>query len=107
MQGKLGAIFRNDKQVGGFLDWSEETIINESSNQEGEAIHKFANWKLTAQSYWLYDAIKGNITIRLYLGDKGYWQGEGYISSPMRKIYDTLIHENFEVIGEGILEGRE
>ncbi len=106
MKGKLGAIFRNDKQVGGFVDWSEETIINESSNKDGEAIHKFASWRVTALSYWLYDAIKGNIVIRLYLSDNGYWEGTGYISSPMKRIYDTLIHESFEVIGEGVLEGK-
>ena len=105
MNGKLGAIFKNDKQVGGFLDWEQETILNESSNKDGEAIHKFASWKLTAPSYWLYDSIKGPITIRLYLGNS-YWQGTGYISSPMKRIYDTLIHESFEVIGEGVLEGK-
>jgi len=106
MNGKLGAIFRNDKQIGGFFDWSEETIIKESSNCDGEAIRKFASWRLTASSYWLYDAIKGNIIIRLYLGDKNYWEGTGYINSPMRKIYDTLIHEPFEVVGEGVLVGK-
>jgi hypothetical protein len=105
MNGKLGALFRNDKQVGGFMDWSEETILNESSNRDGEAIHKFASWRLTSPSYWLYDAIKGSIIIRLYLGD-GYWEGTGYINTPMRKIYDTLIHESFEFIGEGVLEGK-
>jgi len=106
MNGKLGAIFRNDKQVGGFLDWSEETILNESSNRDGEAIHKFASWRLTSSSYWLYDAIKGSLTVRLYLSDKGYWEGTGYINSPMKKIYDTLIHEEIEIISEGVLEGK-
>ncbi len=106
MEGKLGAIFRDSKQVGGFLAWSEETVLNESSNSDGEAVHKFASWKLTASSYWLYDAVKGSLTIRLYLSDKGYWEGTGYVSSPMKKIYDTLLHEEFEVIGEGVLEGK-
>jgi hypothetical protein len=106
MKGKLGAIFRDDKQVGGFVDWEQETILNVSSSPEGNAIHKFASWRLTAPSYWLFDAVRGQIIIRLYLTDTGYWQGTGYISSPMRKIYDALIHEQFEIIGEGVLEGK-
>ena len=107
MDGKLGALFRGDKQIGGFVDWDEETVLNESSNRDGEAVHKFASWKLTAPSYWLFDAVKGALTIRLYLSDTGYWQGTGYVSSPMRKIYDTLIHENLEIVGEGVLEGKQ
>jgi hypothetical protein len=106
MDGKLGALFRNDKQVGGFLDWDEETILNESSNRDGDKVTKFASWRLTAPSYWLYDAIKGPVIIRLYMGNN-YWEGTGYINSPMKKIYDTLIHEDFELVGEGVLEGKQ
>lgn len=107
MNDKLGAIFRNGKQVGGFLNWHEETILNESSDKEGNALHKFANWTLSAESYWLFDSVNRDITIRLYLKGRGYWEGKGYISSPTRKVYDTLIHEPLEIVGEGVLEGKE
>lgn len=106
MNGKIGALFRNDKQVGGFLNWDEETILNESSNQDGQAIHKFQSWKLTAQSYWLFDSVR-EVTVRLYLSNKGYWEGKGYINSATKKIYDCLIREEIEIVGDGVLEGKE
>ena len=105
MIGKLGAIFRGDKQIGGFQDWTQETILTESSNQEGQTIHKFVSWKLTTQSYWLFDSVR-EVTVRLYPGGREYWEGKGYISSPIKKIYDTLIHEQLEIVGEGVMEGK-
>ena len=107
MKGKLGAIFRGDKQVGGFFDWNEETVLNESSNKDGEAVHKFVNWQLTAPSYWLYDIASGEVVVRLYQTSAGYWEGNAFITSPMKRIFDTLIHEDIEIVGSGVLEGKE
>ena len=105
MQGKLGVIFRNDKQVGGFQDWNVETILSESSNRDGQAVHKFVSWRLAAQSYWLFDSVR-EATVRLYPGGKSYWEGHGNITSATKKIYDCLINEQLEIIGDGVLEGK-
>jgi hypothetical protein len=107
MNGKLGALFKGKRQVGGFLDWDEITLLNESSDRDGNKVNKFANWTLTAQSYWLFDEVPRPVTVRLYFERTGYWEGTGYIGSVTRKVYDTLIPEQIEIVGEGILEGRE
>ena len=107
MNGKLGALFRGEKQIGGFLDWEQTTLLNQSTNQDGDLIRKLASWTLTARAYWLFDAPPRDITVRLYLGGKGYWEGQGFISSATRKIFDTLIYEPLDIVGEGILEGKE
>lgn len=106
MKGKLGVIFRGDKQVGGFFNWNEDTILNESSNRDGNLVHKFVSWRLTAPSYWLFDMISGEVMVRLYQANKGYWEGKGFIQSPMKRIFDTLIHEDIEIVGSGVLEGK-
>ena len=45
--------------------------------------------------------------MKLYSGGKGYWEGKGMITSQVKHLWDTLIHEPIEIIGEGILEGKE
>jgi uncharacterized Ntn-hydrolase superfamily protein len=107
MNGRLGAIFRNDKQIGGFVDWAVDVRLDESSNRDGDKVHRFISWKLTAPGYWLFNTPDRNTIIRLYIDSKGYWEGIGYINSVTRKIYDTMIHEELEIIGDGVLEGKQ
>ena len=46
--------------------------------------------------------------MRLYPDNgKGYWEGVGVVTSNPQKLFDTLIHEPIEILGEGILEGKE
>jgi hypothetical protein len=106
MEGKLGALFIDGVQVGGFIDWAIDTIFNESANHEGQTTRSVACWHLCASSYWLYEQIKGSITARIYLGGSEYWEGKCRITNPTRKVFDTLIHENLEIVGEGVLEGK-
>jgi len=106
MEGKLGALFKGDRQVGGFLDWKQETILNESSDKFGDVVHKLASWRITAPSYWMFSP-EIDVKVRLYSEGKGYWEGRGSVTSATRKIFDTLIHEEIEIQGGGILEGGE
>ena len=105
MKGKLGSLHNGRLQLGGILDWELELILADSV-KDTATYYKLAKWKLTAQSYWLFDIISGQVIIRLYSDGKGYWEGKCYITSPVKKIYDTLIHEDFELVGEGVLEGK-
>ncbi len=106
MEGKLGALYLDNVQVGGFTDWSIDTIFNESSDHAGQTIRTVASWHLCASSYWLYEQVKGNITARVYLGGTEWWEGKCHITSSTKKIFDTLIHDDLELIGEGVLEGK-
>ena len=106
MEGKLGALYGDGVQVGGFTDWAIDTIFNESSDHAGQTVRNVASWHLCASSYWLYEQVKGSITARIYLGGPEYWEGKCHITSHAQKIFDTLIHDDFELVGEGVLEGK-
>ena len=105
MNGKLGSLHNGRLQVGGVSDWTLDLTLADSV-RDAATIYKLSKWKLTAQSYWLFD-IPGQVVVRLYPdGGKGYWEGIGYITSQTSKVLDALIHQPLEIIGEGILEGK-
>ena len=106
MNGKLGSLWLGRNQIGGILSWSLDLLLTDYS--KGTAtFYKLAKWKLTAQSYWLFD-IPNKVVVRLYPDSgKGYWEGVGHVTSNPQKLFDTLIYESIEIMGEGILEGRE
>mgnify|MGYP001559594744 CR=1 FL=1 len=105
MKGQLGSLWVGRNQVGGILGWSLDLFLTDYS-KDTATYYKLAKWKLTAESYWLFD-IPTKVTIKLYSGSKGYWEGKGIVTSSVKHLWDTLIHESIEIIGEGILEGKE
>ena len=106
MKGKLGSLHLGRNQVGGILNWSLDLSLTDYS-KDAAVFYKLAKWKLTAESYWLFD-IPNKVIVRLYPDSgKGYWEGTGMVTSQVKHLFDVLIHETIEVIGEGILEGRE
>jgi hypothetical protein len=104
MEGKIGGLFSGTEQVGGILDWKFEPIFADSSDGINKN-YKFVKWTLTAPTYWLFWET-GAVTVRLYFG-KRYWEGEGNITILPRKVYDTMVHEKIEIVGEGTLVGKE
>jgi len=101
MEGILGGLFKDDKQIGGFLKWKFELLL--ANTPFDELKYKFAKWKLEASAYWLF--VEPDIVIvRLYhnIGDT-YWEGEGRIISRLENKFDTMIHSHIEIIGEGQL----
>ncbi len=106
MDGKLGSLHIGKLQIGGLLDWKLDLVLADS-NRQSEAIYKLSKWKINAQGYWLFDIPK-RVIIRLYpdIG-KGYWEGKGEVTSQTKQLWDTLIYEPIEIIGEGELEGKE
>ena len=103
MKGRLGSLHKGRLQVGGMLDWELDLLLTDYS-KDTATYYKLAKWKLTAQSYWLFD-IPAKVTVRLY-GGNGYWEGIGVVTSDFQKLFDILIHHPIEIIGEGILEGK-
>ena len=92
--------------MGGILNWSLDLILTDYS-KDTATFYKLAKWKLAAQSYWLFD-IPNKVIVKLYPDSgRGYWEGRGIVTSNPQKLFDTLIHEPIEIIGEGILEGKE
>lgn len=104
MEGKLAGLFSGGEQVGGVLDWKFEPLFADSSDGLTKQ-YKFVKWTLTAPTYWLF-AEPGMVTVRLYYGTR-YWEGEGNITSIPRKVYDTMVHETMEIVGEGQLVDKE
>ena len=102
MEGRLGGLFKDGEQIGGLLDWKFELLLADTSNDETK-VYKFAKWKLTSPSYWLF-VEPDIVTVRLYHATNAYWEGEGRIISKIQNVFDTMIHERIEIIGEGKLE---
>ena len=105
MRGKLGSLHNGRLLLGGILDWSLDLILADSV-KDTATFYKLAKWKLTAQGYWLFD-IPNQVVVRLYTEGKGYWEGKGTVISSPQKLFDTLIHEPIEILGEGMLDGKE
>ena len=106
MNGKLGSLHVGRLQVGGILSWSLDLLLSDYS-KDTATFYKLAKWKLTAQSYWLFD-IPNKVIVRLYPDSgKGYWEGKGVVTSQTKQLFDVLIPETIEIIGEGVLEGKE
>ena len=103
MKGKLGSLCVGKNQVGGIQSWSLDLLLTDYS-KDTATYYKLAKWKLTAEAYWLFD-IPNKVTIKLYT-PTGYWEGKGVVTSQVKHLWDTLIHENIEIVGEGILEGK-
>ena len=106
MKGRLGSLHVGILQVGGILNWRLDLILADSA-KDATIFYKLAKWKLTAQAYWLFD-IPDKVVVKLHPDNgKGYWEGRGIVTSQTKKLFDTLIHEPIEIIGEGVLEGKE
>ena len=106
MNGKLGSLHVGRLQVGGVLEWSLDLMLTDYT-KDTATFYKLAKWKLTAQAYWLFDVVN-QVVVRLYPDSgKGYWEGKGMVISNPQKLFDTLIHEEIQIVGETILEGKE
>jgi len=102
MKGKLGGLFKDEVQIGGLLDWRFELLLADTPYDEIK--YKFAKWRLNASSYWLF-AEPDIIIVRLYYNTMpAYWEGEGKIITRVQNVFDAMIHEPIEIIGEGYLE---
>ena len=100
MEGRIGGLFKEGNQIGGFLNWKFELLLADNFD---EIKYKFAKWKLDASAYWLF--VEPDIVIvRLYhnIGNT-YWEGEGKIISRLQNVFDTMVHSPIEIIGEGQL----
>ena len=99
MNGKLGGLFKDGEQIGGLLDWKFELILADTPYDVIK--YKFAKWRLEAPTYWLFSE-PDIVVVRLYVG-KMYWTGDGKIITRIQDVFDTMIHENNEIIEEGSL----
>jgi hypothetical protein len=98
MQGKVGAFFLGDKQIGGFFNWQLETHVQPKTDR--------LLWEAQANPYWFKRQPYDSIEVRFYFDpDLNYWVGQtvlkGYKYEP-----NTLIKESIEFSGQGILEAK-
>jgi len=106
MNGRLGGLFLNGKQIGGFLDWNLDVTLSSHIEDKAKGF-KLSRWQVTARSYWL-DRPVSEVEVRLFSDNtKAYWRGQGRIDSPTKNIYGELIQEEFIVIGRGVLNASQ
>ena len=105
MNGKLGAIYIREKQVGGFLDWTFR--LNLADGVDGtDKTFKVKSWKITAWAHWLHQMLGPGDKVRVKLcSDEapGFWEGECAIASQPTQQLETLAHVRIEFLGVGEL----
>ena len=66
MQGQIGTLYQDGKQLGGFLDWSIDLSLNRTQVPDSR-VYKVQVIKSTAERFWLLSApSEGDITAHYY-----------------------------------------
>ena len=107
MNGRLGALYIGEKQVGGFLDWRYNPNLL-TGIDDGNQTQKLQSWKVTAWAHWVSRLIEPGTEVKLRLcADVGnaYWEGTGRLATTPTKMIETLIHLQIEILGTGELVG--
>lgn len=103
MNGKLGAIYIGNKQVGGFLNWHVQMNLS-----DGVKKRKLQSWRLIGWAHWVSQRIEVGTEVRVRLcADAGeaYWEGKGRLANRLTDTLETIVHTQIEVVGSGELEG--
>lgn len=108
MNGRLGAIYIADQQVGGFLDWQAKLTLTNGADGN-DRTHKLRSWTVLSRVHWLFVKLNTDdkVQVRLY-ADVGfaYWEGTGRVTNQPTTILDTFIRDQVEIIGDGELEAK-
>lgn len=107
MNGRLGALYIGEKQVGGFLDWRYAPNLI-TSIDDGDQTQKVQSWKITAWAHWVRREILPGTAVRIRLcadAGKAYWEAKGVLASAPTKMIETLVHLQIEILGSGELTG--
>jgi hypothetical protein len=98
MNGKIGAFFSDDKQIGGFFDWQLETHVQPRTEN--------LLWEGQAQSYWFKQEPDEPVEARFYSDiDRTYWVGNAVFKEYQYKA-NKLMKVKIEFSGQGILEAK-
>ena len=67
LNGEIGTLYQDGKQIGGFLDWSIDLKLNSVNQAEGR-VYKHCMTKSTASKFWLLSTpTEAEITAHYYL----------------------------------------
>lgn len=108
MNGKLGAIYVDGRQIGGFLDWHVEIHLVDGVKNDSKT-HRLQSWKVIAWAHWLTSRLDAGTKVDLKLcSDAGnaYWEATGKIANQLTSSFHMLVHTRLEVLGNGELEAK-
>lgn len=108
MEGKLGAIYVKNRQIGGFLDWHVKINLVDGTKGD-DRTHKLQSWKVISWAHWLTKPLLPDTKVALKLcSDSGnaYWEGVGKVSSLPTSSLHMLVHAPLEFVGNGKLEAK-
>ena len=109
MEGRLGAIYIDERQVGGFTDWSVKLNLSEGAKDK-EKVVALQSWIVRAKAHYLFRELEPGKIVQLKLcadAGPGYWIGSGAIANETATTLGVLIHRPFEVVGHGELEAKK
>ena len=85
MEGKLGAIYIDGRQVGGFLDWHVKLNLNEGVDGD-DRTRELKSWRVKAWAHWLTRqiALGADVKVKICADDgPAYWEGMGKIAGQL------------------------
>ena len=101
MDGKLGVLYQDNKQVGGFFDWDIH-LVSDFTTVRGWKTFK-PKKKISARSYYLVEKLKDNqfvvefydvVKTKLVLMDKG----EAVVDLPDSKTLDRRLDAPIDIV---------
>lgn len=99
--GEIGAIFKDDRQIGGFFYW-KFTIKLVGGNSYDARSYETKGWEGEARWYWLEEAVD-IAEVRFYSDTNFYWKTECQIQAHP-KFWGVLVKEPIRFKGLGSLE---
>ncbi len=100
MQGEIGSLAQDGKQIGGFLNWAIDPILTSSVRAEGK-VYKMVAVKATAQKFWLLSAPSGGEITALYyqlVRDKLVLITQAQVSVELSGASNKMINKPIEMI---------
>ncbi len=100
MEGEIGSLVQDGKQIGGFLDWTIDLTLTSVERPQGRE-YKRALVKATANKYWvLCEPLQGEITALYYklIGDKLALVNQAQVMIKLGKTLDKVLNIPIEMI---------
>lgn len=104
MNGKLGSIHAEGRQVGGFQDWELEVVM--ASTRDGtDRNFQPRGWRIDAKAFWILEPLPEDVyEFRIYDRFGSCWRGNGAVVCETGSVIDRLIHQPLTARGKGLME---
>ena len=100
LNGEIGSLIQDGKQIAGFLDWTIELKLTSVERAEGRQYKKIAT-KATANRFWVLSAPSGEEIMALYyqlIRDKLVLVNQAKVTVELGTVLDKISDKPLEMI---------